>query len=216
MRARRREDGRANARAAEILAEHRNAWLETERGLLKRLEEASVVEAELRARVESLESELSVAKSTTATAPGPGDDDNEADDGRDKRGVRGLEGDMMEEEEEEEGMVLYEGGEEGLELDEMAAIMYQQRLQMSYPPFDGHGLGPQNNVIFHNADTSWFDLSNPSTNPMPNHNRWQVNFFFFYLFMCGSKIINYPNVPVKVSVMPERLGLLTNDNFSIC
>ncbi|KAJ3683239.1 hypothetical protein LUZ60_013466 [Juncus effusus] len=61
MRARRRDDARANARAAEILAGHRTAWLDAERNLLNRLDEAHSVESELRARVERLERELAVA-----------------------------------------------------------------------------------------------------------------------------------------------------------
>ncbi|KAK3145446.1 hypothetical protein QOZ80_3BG0252950 [Eleusine coracana subsp. coracana] len=71
LRARRREDARANARAAEIFAGHRAAWMEAERRLLaraaaagdeaaslrSRLAEAEAEAAALRARVERLEHE---------------------------------------------------------------------------------------------------------------------------------------------------------------
>lgn len=71
LRARRREDARANARAAEIFAGHRAAWMEAERRLLarataagdeaaslrSRLAEAEAEAAALRARVERLERE---------------------------------------------------------------------------------------------------------------------------------------------------------------
>lgn len=190
VRARRREDGRANARAAEILAEHRNAWLETEHSLLNRLEDACTVESELRARVDFLERELLVAKSANA---------DDATDGKERReigaGEGEVEGELSEEgleEEEEEGMVLHEEGiEDGLELDEIAAMIYQQRLRMPMPlpPMDGHG--PQNNANYHCTDANWFDLHNPSSKP--NHIPWQVIVFI------GSIGIKYLDVIVLVN-----------------
>lgn len=174
VRARRREDGRANARAAEILAEHRNAWLDTEHSLLNRLEDARAVESELRARVDSLERELLVAKSANAAATVSGDD---ATDSKEKReigageGEGEVEGELSEEEMDEvEGMVLHEERvEDGFELDDIAALMYQQRL-MLLPPMDGHGFGPQNNANYHYTGANWSDLDNPSSNHIP----WQV------------------------------------------
>lgn len=211
VRARRREDGRANARAAEILAEHRNAWLETERGLLNRLEDAHTVESELRVQVESLERELLVAKSANAASV-PG---NDATDGREKREIGGGEGEMEGEaseeeveEEEEDSMALHEEGiEEGLELDEIAAMIYQQRLQMQLPPMDSHGLGPQNNSNFHCNDANWFDLSNASSKPIPNHIPWQVVVSPFCFF--GRILIKYLDVIVSVNVMKKRKYMLT-------
>ncbi|XP_062213934.1 uncharacterized protein LOC133914975 isoform X2 [Phragmites australis] len=57
LRARRREDTRANARAAEIFAGHRAAWMEAERRLLARAAAAGDEAAALRARAERLERE---------------------------------------------------------------------------------------------------------------------------------------------------------------
>jgi hypothetical protein len=179
VRARRREDGRANARTAEILAEHRSAWLDTERSLLNRLDDARRVELELRAQVESLERELSIAQLANSTVV-PADNDTYGKEKRENESGEGeVEGEVSEEEvDEEEGMVLYEEGvEEGLELDKLAAMFYQQRLQMQLPPMppmDSHGLGPEHNANFHCNDSNWFDLSNPSTKPIPNHILCQV------------------------------------------
>ncbi|KAG2533779.1 uncharacterized protein LOC120687398 isoform X2 [Panicum virgatum] len=55
LRARRREDARANARAAEIFAGHRAAWMEAERRLLARAAAAGDEAASLRARLADAE-----------------------------------------------------------------------------------------------------------------------------------------------------------------
>ncbi|WVZ61324.1 hypothetical protein U9M48_011222 [Paspalum notatum var. saurae] len=55
LRARRREDARANARAAEIFAGHRAAWMEAERRLLARAAAAADETAALRARLADAE-----------------------------------------------------------------------------------------------------------------------------------------------------------------
>ncbi|KAJ1292661.1 hypothetical protein BS78_01G007000 [Paspalum vaginatum] len=55
LRARRREDARANARAAEIFAGHRAAWMEAERRLLARAAAAADEAAALRARLADAE-----------------------------------------------------------------------------------------------------------------------------------------------------------------
>ncbi|KAF3331252.1 hypothetical protein FCM35_KLT04606 [Carex littledalei] len=218
VRARRREDGRANARAAEILAEHRNAWLDTEHSLLNRLEDARAVESELRARMDSLERELLVAKSANAAATVSGDD---ATDGNEKReigageGEGEVEGELSEEEmDEEEGMVLHEERvEDGLELDEFAAMFYQERLQMPLPPMDGHGLGPQNNGNYHCTDASWFELHNPSSNP--NHIPWQGLNYDPVESMGGLKHVTARESPWKIGLassgVPNKLKVLEEE-----
>ncbi|KAJ4785359.1 Ribonuclease P protein subunit P38-like protein [Rhynchospora pubera] len=175
VRARRKEDGRANARAAEILAEHRSAWLETEHSLLNRLEDAQAVVSELRAQVESLERELLVARSTTAIVASGENAVARREKTEDGEEEREEEGEVSEEEvDEEERVLLYEeGDEEGLELDEMAAILYQQSLKMPLLSMDGHGLGTQNNAICHSTDSNWFGPSNSSAKPIPDFNPWQ-------------------------------------------
>ncbi|KAJ3706461.1 hypothetical protein LUZ61_010166 [Rhynchospora tenuis] len=217
IRARRKEDGRANARATEILAEHRSAWLETERNLLNRLEDTQAVESELRAQVESLERELLVARSTNAVV-GSGEN---AVDGREKtedgEEDREEEGEISEEEvDEEERVLLYEeGGEEGLELDEMAAIFYQQSLKMPLLSMDGHGLGPQNNAIFHSTDANWYHLSNPSAKPIPDYNPWQSLNYDSVDPMDGLKHVTARQAPWKIDLessgVPSKLRALEEE-----
>ena len=55
IRRRRQEDSRANARAVEIFATHRNAWRKQENRLLRRIDAAADEIASLRARVKELE-----------------------------------------------------------------------------------------------------------------------------------------------------------------
>ncbi|CAN6280529.1 unnamed protein product [Urochloa humidicola] len=98
LRARRREDARANARAAEIFAGHRAAWMEAERRLLARaaaagdeaaslrarLAEAEADAAALRARVDRLEREAAerdelLTALLAATSRGGGDEGDRGD-----------------------------------------------------------------------------------------------------------------------------------------
>jgi len=62
LRARRREDARANARAAEIFAGHRAAWMEAERRLLARAQAAGDEAASLRARLAEAEAEAAALR----------------------------------------------------------------------------------------------------------------------------------------------------------
>ncbi|KAF8708817.1 hypothetical protein HU200_030206 [Digitaria exilis] len=62
LRARRREDARANARAAEIFAGHRAAWMEAERRLLARAAAAGDEAASLRARLAEAEAEAAALR----------------------------------------------------------------------------------------------------------------------------------------------------------
>ncbi|KAL6638655.1 hypothetical protein ACP70R_023766 [Stipagrostis hirtigluma subsp. patula] len=62
LRARRREDARANARAAEIFAGHRAAWMEAERRLLARAAAAGDEAAALRARLAEAEAEAAALR----------------------------------------------------------------------------------------------------------------------------------------------------------
>ncbi|XP_062213056.1 uncharacterized protein LOC133913804 [Phragmites australis] len=62
LRARRREDARANARAAEIFAGHRAAWMEAERRLLARTAAAGDEAASLRARLAEAEAEAAALR----------------------------------------------------------------------------------------------------------------------------------------------------------
>ncbi|KAL6909362.1 hypothetical protein ACP4OV_001643 [Aristida adscensionis] len=62
LRARRREDARANARAAEIFAGHRAAWAEAERRLLARAAAAADEAAALRARLADAEAEAAALR----------------------------------------------------------------------------------------------------------------------------------------------------------
>ncbi|XP_078148038.1 ribonuclease P protein subunit P38-like protein [Carex rostrata] len=209
VRARRREDGLANARAAEILAEHRNAWLDTEHSLLNRLEDARAVESELRARVDSLERELLVAKSANAAATVSGDDVTDSKEKREIGAGEGegeveVEGELSEEEmDEEEDMVLHEERvENGFELDDIAAMMYQQRLMM-LPPMDGHGFGPPNNANYNYTDSNWSDLHNPSSKS--NHIPWQGLNYDPVESMGGLKHVTARESPWKIGL--ESSGL---------
>ncbi|XP_066385713.1 uncharacterized protein [Miscanthus floridulus] len=62
LRARRREDARANARAAEIFAGHRAAWMEAERRLLARAQAAGDEAASLRARLADAEADAAALR----------------------------------------------------------------------------------------------------------------------------------------------------------
>ncbi|RLN18983.1 uncharacterized protein C2845_PM02G41190 [Panicum miliaceum] len=62
LRARRREDARANARAAEIFAGHRAAWMEAERRLLARAAAAGDEAASLRARLADAEADAAALR----------------------------------------------------------------------------------------------------------------------------------------------------------
>jgi hypothetical protein len=62
LRARRREDARANARAAEIFAGHRAAWVEAERRLLARAAAAADEAASLRARLAEAEADAAALR----------------------------------------------------------------------------------------------------------------------------------------------------------
>ncbi|KAF7069333.1 hypothetical protein CFC21_074979 [Triticum aestivum] len=62
LRARRREDARANARAAEIFAGHRASWAEAERRLLARAAAASDEAANLRARLADAEAQAAALR----------------------------------------------------------------------------------------------------------------------------------------------------------
>ncbi|KAG8061869.1 hypothetical protein GUJ93_ZPchr0003g18459 [Zizania palustris] len=62
LRAHRREDARANARAAEIFAGHRASWMEAERRLLARAAAASDEAASLRARLAEAEAEAAALR----------------------------------------------------------------------------------------------------------------------------------------------------------
>ncbi|XP_044947910.1 uncharacterized protein LOC123397445 [Hordeum vulgare subsp. vulgare] len=62
LRARRREDARANARAAEIFAGHRASWAEAERRLLARAAAASDEAASLRARLADAEAQAAALR----------------------------------------------------------------------------------------------------------------------------------------------------------
>jgi hypothetical protein len=62
LRARRREDARANARAAEIFAGHRAAWMEAERRLLARAQAAGDEAASLRARLAEAEADAAALR----------------------------------------------------------------------------------------------------------------------------------------------------------
>ncbi|CAL4937152.1 unnamed protein product [Urochloa decumbens] len=62
LRARRREDARANARAAEIFAGHRAAWMEAERRLLARAAAAGDEAASLRARLAEAEADAATLR----------------------------------------------------------------------------------------------------------------------------------------------------------
>ncbi|CAN6302742.1 unnamed protein product [Urochloa humidicola] len=62
LRARRREDARANARAAEIFAGHRAAWMEAERRLLARAAAAGDEAASLRARLAEAEADAAALR----------------------------------------------------------------------------------------------------------------------------------------------------------
>ncbi|RCV39890.1 hypothetical protein SETIT_9G006800v2 [Setaria italica] len=62
LRARRREDARANARAAEIFAGHRAAWMEAERRLLARAAAAGDEAASLRAQLAEAEADATALR----------------------------------------------------------------------------------------------------------------------------------------------------------
>ncbi|XP_006652036.3 uncharacterized protein LOC102711420 [Oryza brachyantha] len=62
LRARRREDARANARAAEIFAGHRASWMDNERRLLARATAATDEAASLRARLAEAEAEAAALR----------------------------------------------------------------------------------------------------------------------------------------------------------
>ncbi|CAL4920176.1 unnamed protein product [Urochloa decumbens] len=62
LRARRREDARANARAAEIFAGHRAAWMEAERRFLARAAAAGDEAASLRARLAEAEADAATLR----------------------------------------------------------------------------------------------------------------------------------------------------------